>query len=203
MAKTYADNFNRTAASLTGSTSSDSLFTWSERLGANATTNGTQLAMPATDTHEEASADCDTDNVYVTVEVVSASGPWWLNIASNNGTYPGAGSHGYEIAFVSGNIDVYAKANGGFNSLITPVAHTVTPGTYRVDYNKATGLLTVSRNGTPISGASVTDTSEPGGAGNRKAAIGGNNGGGSALFDNFGYGDLVVAGDTFFGQAML
>lgn len=189
MAKTYVDNFNRTA-NLPGSTSSDTLFTWSELLGNTPTTNGAEMALVGSDSHNVTSANCDTDNVYVEVDVVSASGPFWLTLL-NNGTYPGAGTNGYEIAFVSGTVTIYAMASGAFNT-VGSASHTVTAGTYRVEYNKGTGDIVVSRNGTSI--LTSNDTSEPGGSGNRRAGIGGNNGGGTATFDIFKYGDIGGGG---------
>lgn len=190
MAKTYQDTFDGTAGNLTGRTSSDGQFPWIELLGNNATTNGTEMALAAADSHNVANADCDTDNVYVRVVVVSPSGPWWLMILCN-GTYPGAGSNGYEIAFVGGTVTIYAVASGAFN-VVGSASHTVTAGTYEVTYDIATGDIVVSRNGTPI--LSDNDTSEPGGAGNRKAGIGGNNGSGTATFNNFEYGDVGGGG---------
>lgn len=191
MAKTYQDTFTRTAALLAGSTSSDGLFTWTVPDGTDPSTNGTAIAATTFFT-ALASADCDTDAIYAEVDFSSSGGTpaIWIDLSSN-GTYPGAGSHGYEFATFGGNAYIYAIASGAFTQLAT-ASHTLSNGTYRAERNGST--LTLYRNG--VSVLSTTDSSEPTGAGNRRAGAGCDPGLGTVTYAEFRYGDIVSGGPT-------
>ncbi len=183
MSKTYVDNFNRIAGALSGSTSSDGLFTWNVTLGSPLIVANQAGWVSGGDVQAIASAECDTDAVYVEIDYVAGSAIW-IDVAENN-TYPGSGSNGYEAAVFGGNAYIFAIASGAFNQIAT-AAHTLSAGTYRLERNGSSVVLT--RNGTTIT--SATDSSEPTGSGNRKAGFGGPDG---CTFDNFGYGDLAGA----------
>ncbi len=190
MAKTYQDTFTRTAAALAGSTSSDGLFTWTVPDGVDPNTNGTAINQTANQFTGMTSADCDTDNIYAEIDFSFVGGGtpvFWIDVSSN-GTYPGAGSHGYEAACFGGNAKLFAVNSGAFTQIGT-VAHTIANGTYRLERNGS--AITLKKDGATV--LSVTDSSEPTGAGNRRAAMGGDAAGAPSgqAWAEFRYGDIV------------
>jgi hypothetical protein len=187
MAKTYQDTFTRTAAALAGSTSSDGLFTWSVPDGTDPNTNGTAIALATFGAQFTGmtSADTDTDDIYVEVDytVMGGSSAVWIDLGSD-GVYP-AGT-GYEAAIFGGNAQIFAVAGGSFTQLGASVSHTPSTGTYRFERSGST--LTLKKDGTTV--LTRTDSSEPTGAGKRRAATGGDPAGGGFTIAEFRYGDI-------------
>ncbi len=199
MAKTYQDTLTRTANPLAGSTSSDSLFTWTVPDGTDPGTNGTAIAATQSFTGMT-SANCDTDDIYVEVDYShSGVGALWFDLGCN-GSYP-AGGTGYEFAIFGGNAYIFAVAGGspGFTQLAT-VAHTQSTGTYRIQ--RVGSALTFKKDGSTI--LSATDSSEPTGAGKRRVAIGSDGGGvTTSTYLEVRYGDIVSgAADPFMGSTL-
>ena len=98
--KQAVDNFNRGAANLNGSTSSDSQFTWTETRGTAWTGNGTQATITGVDDMNSAQTSfvLDTDDMDVQMDVVTlsgAAGVWVGAISRGNGNAFGGAGAGY------------------------------------------------------------------------------------------------------------
>jgi hypothetical protein len=203
----FQDAFTRTAA-LDGSTSSDSSFTWAYLDGAAnfANTTGTLLQTDSSGSETNAtygtSASCTGDAMYVKVTLVSAvtlaNTAFWLDIRQN-GVYPSG--HGYELLVQPTLVTLFKINAGAFNTLATQ-AFTLAAGD-TIEFGWDGANLYVKQNGTTIK--SFADSSEPTGAGNRKAAFG-MDGTGTASpgfrYDNFEYGDIGGASDILMGAIL-
>lgn len=182
---TYTDNFNRTAG-LDGSAYSGGTVLWDLLYNTDASTNGTQLSM-TNEGHLAGDTDVDTDDMYCQIVFVSGSGgAFWL-VNNQNNVYPGSGSNGREFAVQATSAQFYAIQSGGFN-LLDNQSHTRSGGTYKIESDGSSHIC--SRNGATV--CSATDSSEPTGAGNRRAGIG--SGGPDFLFDSWEYADIVAGG---------
>lgn len=187
--KVYTDNFNR-SADLDGSTSSDTLFTWTQNTGNTNSTVATALVIADGDNNYATSAELDTDNAYATSNLVSCTGNsyGWLWIRTNS-----TNTNGYLLNFgVSNAFEMY-RYNGGAYPLLD--SDTWAP---------TAALLTLTADGSSISCTesatsvtlTATNSSESTGSGNRKGGIGGFSNVPSCNFDDYTYQDIVVGGAT-------
>jgi hypothetical protein len=209
MSSNYVDTFSA-AGDLDSATSSDGLFTWgTSHIGVTGTKSGGSVTFTQSD--YVTSAECATDHLYVEADYVSHSGGggWWIALAKDS-TYAG---NGYLLNVTSSDITIY-RINAGAYNVLSNASHSPSAGTYRLEYNRATGALTGSRNG--VSLVTATNTAEPSGSGFRKAMIG-FDGGTNAIFSEFRYGDVSAGGsvlplihqlqaandDNFHGERML
>ena len=97
--KTFDDNFNRAAADLDGSTSSDGNFTWVDVDGTDweGTNNAAEANQVSTGFKTiRADADLDTDDHYAEFTIGSVNGGGGQPIAGPIGRFTGGDGYGYE-----------------------------------------------------------------------------------------------------------
>jgi len=201
--KTFVDDFNRTA-NLGGSTSSDGLFTWTELVGTVLTTNGTVCTATNIPSNTEptayTSADTDTDTSYAQIDLttytratnteLTVSIMVRSNITDTNG-YP------FYVSIDDANAagrELWALSS---LTLLASDAVDSTTGLPNTLYVEADGSSISSKVDGAAALGPITNSGEASGAGNRRALFRVYSFGNStndAAFDNFGYGDLAVAG---------
>lgn len=200
--KDIQDNFNRTAANLAGSTSSDSQFTWSEPQSTAFTTNGTTCGFSAlggtTFNVGLASLAMDTADHYTQIEVATFTPP------TTGGLSPGVG---VRITNGTGSSDSgygFETGRNGFSNPVRRLYDWATDGTLASDTTSTTtGTLLIQASGSTITAKlngttifSITDTTYPGTGSQRKAIIScycfAATGSATLALDNFRAADLVA-----------
>jgi hypothetical protein len=189
--KTFADTFNRTAANLNGSTSSDALFTWLEVDGTawTGTANRIELAGIVNFNTARANADLDTDDHYAQVALVAYTrlagavfaGVYCRWTASTDG-------YGFEVGNTF-NTNLRRTYRYDTDANIASDATATTSGTIRleVDGSSITGKL----DGATILGPS-TNTQFTGQLRTGLSGYSATNAGNLVALDDFGAGDLTT-----------
>lgn len=200
--KTYVDTFDRANSSTLG-TSSDGLFTWTEAGTVLAITSNQLTATNIPDGGDASattSAECDTDDLYSQVQLVtftrnSGSLGAFIYVATNDG------STGYLFSLINDGAFERAIYRASTFGLLDSDATSTTSGTLRVERDGSSIVAYV--NGVEI--LSATNSAESSGSGFRKSALlafADSTSTNDVAWDDFGYGDLDAGGGSILPQMM-